>query len=64
MKFEELNLNPFILKAIDDLGFVEPTEIQKQIIPIIQANKNVVGKSQTGSGKSHSFLLPLLNQVP
>ena len=43
MKFEELNLNPFILKAIDDLGFVEPTEIQKQIIPIIQANKNVVG---------------------
>lgn len=63
MKFEELNLNPFILKAIDDLGFVEPTEIQKQIIPIIQANKNVVGKSQTGSGKSHSFLLPLLNQV-
>lgn len=63
MNFETFNLKPFMLKAIDELGFKEPTEIQKRIIPLIQAKKNVVGKSQTGSGKSHSFLLPLLNEV-
>ncbi|MGP6140013.1 MULTISPECIES: DEAD/DEAH box helicase [unclassified Jeotgalibaca] len=63
MKFESYNLKPFILKAIEELGFSEPTEIQKQIIPIIQAKKSVVGKSQTGSGKSHSFLIPLVNDV-
>lgn len=63
MKFESYKLQPFIMEAIEELGFKEPTEIQKQIIPIIQAKKSVVGKSQTGSGKSHSFLIPLLNAI-
>ena len=63
MNFEEYKLKPFLLEAISELGFEEPTEIQQKIIPLIQNNKNVVGQSQTGSGKSHSFLLPLLNDI-
>lgn len=63
MKFESFNLKPFILKAIEELGFTEPTEIQEKIIPIIQKNNSVVGRSQTGSGKSHSFLIPLINRL-
>lgn len=63
MSFKEYQLQPFLLEAIDELGFKEPTEIQKNIIPLIQSKKSVIGRSQTGSGKSHSFLLPLLNQI-
>lgn len=63
MSFEQYQLQPFLMDAIKELGFTEPTEVQKQVIPIIQAGKSVVGKSQTGSGKSHSFLLPLINKI-
>lgn len=63
MNFEKYKLKPFLLEAISQLGFQEPTEIQEKIIPIIQNKKSVIGQSQTGSGKSHSFLLPLLNKI-
>lgn len=63
MNFKQYNFQPFIGEALEELGFKEPTDIQQRIIPIIQANKSVVGRSQTGSGKSHSFLLPIINKV-
>lgn len=63
MNFKQYNFQSFIMEAIEELGFKEPTEIQQRIIPIIQSNKSVVGRSQTGSGKSHSFLLPILNKI-
>ncbi|MDE1548064.1 DEAD/DEAH box helicase [Jeotgalibaca caeni] len=63
MSFKQYNLQPFLLEAIEELGFRQPTEIQARIIPIIQSKKSVVGRSQTGSGKSHSFLLPIINNV-
>lgn len=61
--FKQYKFNKYIYQAIDELGFIEPTEIQKQVIPIIQHGNNVIGKSQTGTGKTHAFLLPLLNNL-
>lgn len=63
MKFSDFNFSPPINDAIEQLGFKQPTPIQEKIIPLIQAGENVVGQSQTGSGKSHAFLLPLIDQL-
>ena len=60
MGFEELQLQPDILKAVIRHGFVEPTAIQKKCIPEIKAGHDVVGQSLTGSGKTAAFGLPLL----
>lgn len=61
--FERFELKPFLIEAIEELGFQEPTEIQSEVIPVIQSGRNVIGQSQTGSGKSHAFLLPILNSI-
>lgn len=61
--FAAFKLQPFIIAAIKDLGFQTPTPVQSKIIPTIQAGKSVVGQSQTGSGKTHAFLLPIFSQV-
>ncbi len=63
MKFEELNLKPELLKAITQLGFVEATEIQAKCIPEIMTGKDIVGQSQTGSGKTAAFGLPMLQNI-
>lgn len=61
--FNAFHLKPFIHKAIEELGFKEPTEIQRRIIPLALQNKSVIGQSQTGTGKTHAYLLPILNKV-
>ncbi len=61
MYFNELNLKPELLQAIEELGYYEPTEIQAQAIPAVLAGKDVLGQSHTGSGKTAAFGLPLLN---
>lgn len=61
MYFNELNLKPELLQAIEELGYYEPTEIQEQAIPAVLAGKDVLGQSHTGSGKTAAFGLPLLN---
>lgn len=63
MSFETFKFKPFIYEALKDKGFAQPTEVQEKLIPIIQKGRSVVGQSQTGSGKTHTFLLPLMNQV-
>jgi len=63
MLFEELPLRPELHKAVVQLGFKEPTEIQEKCIPIILSGKDIVGQSQTGSGKTAAFSLPILNYV-
>lgn len=62
-KFNQFDLKPFIHKAIDELGFYKPTTIQERLIPSIQKGESVIGQSQTGTGKTHSFLLPILNKI-
>jgi len=61
--FKDFNLQPYLLEAIEALHFNEPTPIQTEVISNIQAGRDMTGQSKTGSGKTHAFLLPLLNQL-
>jgi len=64
MTFTELELNPEILKAIDELGFTEPTPIQLESIPkLLKEDNDLVGLAQTGTGKTAAFGLPMLQNV-
>lgn len=63
MKFSELNLNRFLLNALEDLGFEEPTPIQEKAFPVIMSSKDMVGIAQTGTGKTFAYLLPILRQL-
>lgn len=58
-----LNVQSFIIDAVKKIGFKELTEIQKQVIPLVQRGKSIVGTSQTGSGKTHSFLIPIFDKL-
>jgi len=60
MSFSKLGLSDPILKAVADLGYTAPTSIQKQAIPIILSGKDLVAGAQTGTGKTASFVLPIL----
>lgn len=61
--FEDLQLMPEILKAIKEMGFEEPTPIQKAAIPPILAGRDVMGQAQTGTGKTAAFGIPLIQKV-
>ncbi|WP_394184383.1 DEAD/DEAH box helicase [Pseudoalteromonas tetraodonis] len=61
--FESLNLSPAILKAVEELGYKTPSEIQAQCIPLLLERKDVLGLAQTGTGKTAAFALPLLNNI-
>ena len=63
VNFEQLSLNETMLQIVRKLYFKKPTAIQREAIPYILSGKNIVGESQTGSGKTHAYLLPLLNQL-
>jgi ATP-dependent RNA helicase RhlE len=61
--FEDLKISKAILKALDEIGFVEPTPIQRKAIPKINSGVNVVGIAQTGTGKTAAYLLPLFTKL-
>src|SRR5699024_8171304 len=61
--FSNLKLNDTLVSVTEQLFFKEPTEIQAKEIPEILNHKSIIGESQTGSGKTHAFLLPLFNQI-
>ncbi|TFE01132.1 DEAD/DEAH box helicase [Jeotgalibacillus salarius] len=61
--FKQYNFQTFIMDAIDKLGFRSPTPIQEKMIPMVQRKQSAIGQSQTGTGKTHSYLLPLINEV-
>ena len=63
MKFTDYQLQPFLQQALEKLSFSTPTKIQEKIIPLLLKGESVIGQSQTGSGKSHSFLLPLIHKI-
>nr|WP_315430418.1 DEAD/DEAH box helicase [uncultured Albidiferax sp.] len=63
MNFEELNLAPAILKAVQEQGYTEPTPIQAQAIPVVLAGHDLLGGAQTGTGKTAAFTLPLLQRL-
>jgi ATP-dependent RNA helicase DeaD len=62
--FEQLGVSPKIVKAIVEIGFVSPTPIQEQSIPVLlKGDRDFVGLAQTGTGKTAAFGLPLLEQI-
>lgn len=60
MNFDELGLSKEILSTINEIGYKEPTEIQKKAIPQILMGRDVLGCAQTGTGKTGSFVMPLV----
>ena len=61
--FKELGLVPEIMKAIEDMGFEEPTPIQKVSIPAAMEGKDLIGQAQTGTGKTAAFGIPILEKI-
>ncbi|WP_058307428.1 DEAD/DEAH box helicase [Gracilibacillus massiliensis] len=61
--FRQYALNDWMNEVIGQLNFYEPTPIQKKVIPEALKGKDIIGQSETGSGKTHAFLIPLLNQL-
>ncbi len=63
LKFEEMNLSPEICKAVQDMGFEEATPIQSESIKEIMAGRDIIGQSQTGTGKTAAFGIPCLELI-
>jgi len=63
MKFNELNLSPDVLRAIEDCGYTDATYIQETCIPLMIEGKDVIGQSQTGTGKTAAYGLPLIETI-
>lgn len=61
--FERFGLKPFMISAVNELGFKNPTQIQERLIPSVLKGESVIGQSQTGTGKTHAYLIPLLNKI-
>ncbi len=63
VRFEELDLMPQIQRAVKDMGFEEASAIQAKAIPVVMSGKDMIGQAQTGTGKTASFGIPLLQKV-
>ena len=63
MNFSDLNINRFLLDALDEMGFSTPTPIQEKAFPEIMSGKDLIGIAQTGTGKTFAYLLPILRQL-
>jgi superfamily II DNA/RNA helicase len=63
MSFDSLGLAPEIMKAINEVGYTEPTPIQAEAIPQVLAGRDVLGIAQTGTGKTASFTLPMIHRL-
>ncbi len=61
--FKDLNLTKPLLNALSDIGFEKPTPIQEKAFPVIMSGRDAVGIAQTGTGKTFSYLLPILRQL-
>jgi len=62
-RFADLALSPDVLRAVEKMGFEEATPIQSLTIPVLLAGRDVVGQSQTGSGKTAAFAIPAIERV-
>ncbi len=63
MKFTDFNLKKSLQEGLNKINFYETTPIQEKVIPLLLNYKNVIGKSETGTGKTHAYLIPLLNRI-
>jgi superfamily II DNA/RNA helicase len=63
LSFENLGLNPSILKALTEAGYTQPTPIQQQAIPVALEGRDLMASAQTGTGKTAAFILPSLHRL-
>ena len=63
MKFSEINLLPEMLRAIEEQGFETLTDIQAEAIPMVREGRDIIGKSQTGTGKTLAFAIPAIEKI-
>ena len=63
VSFAELNLAAPLLKAIEDVGYEQPSPIQAESIPVLLEGHDLLGQAQTGTGKTAAFALPLLSRL-
>ena len=63
MPFKDFNFKTFIQEALDEIKFKEPTPVQQKLIPVVRSGRDLVGESKTGSGKTHTFLLPIFEKL-
>jgi superfamily II DNA/RNA helicase len=61
MSFSDLGLSPEVLRAVEDAGYIQPTPIQEKAIPYVLMGRDVLGCAQTGTGKTASFTLPMID---
>jgi ATP-dependent RNA helicase CshB len=61
--FRKYQFQPFLINALNDFGFDTPTEIQERMIPLILKGESAIGQSQTGTGKTLAYVLPILEKV-
>jgi len=62
-RFGDLEVHPAVARAIDELGFMAPTPVQSQAIPILRAGKDLLAQAQTGTGKTAAFAIPIVELV-
>lgn len=62
-KFQKCNLDKNIIRSLNNLNYVEPSKVQEEVIPRLLDNKDVIVKSKTGSGKTASFAIPIVEEV-
>lgn len=63
MLFEDLSLSKSIQKAVFEIGYLEPTPIQQQAIPLVLQGRDLIGCAQTGTGKTAAFAIPIIHQL-
>ena len=63
MRFDELNIDSRILRAVEDMGFEETSPIQTQAIPAVYEGIDVIGQAQTGTGKTAAYSIPMLQKI-
>ncbi|MEO8648357.1 MAG: DEAD/DEAH box helicase, partial [Acidobacteriota bacterium] len=63
MNFKDLGLQPFFTDRCEQLGFTEPTPVQKQAIPVVLDGQDIIATAETGTGKTAAFMLPILQRL-
>ena len=62
--FKTLGIPDYIIKSLEEIGYKQPTEIQSSVIPyLLEFNSDLIGQAQTGTGKTASFSIPIINRV-
>lgn len=62
-KFQDFNLHPHLIRALESCGFTEPTPIQNEAIPVVLSGKDLFASAQTGTGKTAAFVLPAVQKI-